>query len=196
MSLPLSIAPYVFHRCCRSSLTALPVLLLLGAPVRLSAYAAAAQSIAGQTQSATATAFQSDPAAIQAMQNVMAQSGGAAAWQNLRSAKEVFSIVRPPEEKSRVQLLLDDWSLDTARYRRAVKGQTTPPPDHNGVASFPVKVGNSQRTLPEFDQARTLVRRLPAASAEIMLRRREYILRINKWERCESGSICGVPGVF
>jgi hypothetical protein len=156
----------------------------------LIAHAAPPDYMSSGFQAPVPSTVQSDPAAIQAMQNVLAQSGGATVWQGLRSAEETFTVSKSPEEKSQVQLFLDDWSLETTRYRRALKGQSTPSADHNGVSSFTVNVGNIQETLPEFDQARTLVRRLPAASAEIMLRRGEYVLKIDKSERCAASDVC------
>ena len=47
---------------------------------------------------------------------------------------------------------------------------------------------NSSRL--EFDQARVLVARLPAAVAEVMLRRTECVLKISKSQTCKSGDIC------
>ena len=133
---------------------------------------------------------QSDTAAIQAMQNVMAKSGGAVAWTGTRSAEETFSVLGVGETTPHVMSLLDDWSLDTTRYRRKVQGQSFPPSDHNGAATYPVNTGFSQVAVPEFDQARVLVSRLPAAAAEVMLRRGEYVLKISKSQICKSNDIC------
>jgi hypothetical protein len=84
---------------------------------------------------------------------------------------------------------LDDWSQQNARYRRAVRGSAKTPEDHNGSASFPVKLGQTQIVVAEFDQARLLVGRLPAAAAEVMLRRPEYLLRMST-SPCDAGDIC------
>jgi hypothetical protein len=145
---------------------------------------------ASPADSATSVAVQSDDAAVQAMKNVMVQSGGEAAWTSLRSAKESFSIKEPSQKIPQVLLLLDDWSLDTTRYRRRVQGQSSPPSDHNGSPTFPVDAGTSKAVVPEFDQARVLVGRLPAAAAEIMLRRHEYVLKMAKTQQCKSTEIC------
>lgn len=142
------------------------------------------------SNSVVAGRLQSDPAAIHAMQNVIAQSGGAAAWTGIRSAEETFSIVGTGETTPHVVLLLDDWSQDTTRYRRKVQGQSSPPSDHNGAPTYFANVGGSQLTVPEIDQARVLVSRLPAAAAEVMLRRSEYVLKISKAQTCKSSEIC------
>jgi hypothetical protein len=44
--------------------------------------------------------------------------------------------------------------------------------------------------VPEFDQARVLVSRLPAAAAEVMLRRTEYVLKISNSQHCKASEIC------
>jgi hypothetical protein len=124
------------------------------------------------------------------MQNVLEQSGGAAAWRDLRSAEESFSVLNAGEKEATVFRLLDDWSLDTTRYRRGVKGQKRPPSNHNGSTTYSVNGGASQVAVPEYDQARALVSRLPAAVAEVMLRRSEYVLKISKLQACSSEYIC------
>ncbi len=146
-------------------------------------------------QATTASGFSaakihSDAAAIQAMKNVMAQSGGEAAWREIRSAEESFSILGVGEATPHVMLLLDDWSLNTTRYRRKGQGQSGPPTDHNGAASYTATMNTYQVSVPEFDQARVLVSRLPAAAAEVMLRRSEYVLKISTSQACPSGDIC------
>jgi hypothetical protein len=121
----------------------------------------------------------------------MAQSGGEAAWRAIRSAEESFSILGAGEKTPHIMLLLDDWSSDVTRYRRGVQGQKTPPTDHNGASTFPVNnAGASRLVAPELDQARVLVGRLPAAAAEVMLRRTEYVLKISKSQICKSSDIC------
>jgi hypothetical protein len=138
-----------------------------------------------------ATTVKSDSEAIQAMRNVIAQSGGEAAWREIRSVEESFSVLGAGEKTPHVMLLLDDWSLDTTRYRRKVQGQSTPPSDHNGASTFPVNnTGAAQLVAPEFDQARVLVSRLPAAAAEVMLRRSEYVLKVSNSPTCKSSDIC------
>jgi len=139
--------------------------------------------------SGAATA-QSDTAAIKAMQNIIVHSGGEAAWRETRSAEEAFSVLGPGEKTPQVMLLLDDWSPGTTRYRRKVQGQKSPPTDHNGAASYSTAIGTSQVSVPEFDQARVLVSRLPAAAAEVMLRRSEYVLKISKAQICKGRDIC------
>jgi hypothetical protein len=134
--------------------------------------------------------MQSDAAAIQAMRNVMAQSGGEAAWKDIRSAEESFSILGAGETTPHVMSLLDDWSLDTTRYRRKVQGQSHPPTDHNGTPTFIANTGSSQLVAPELDQARVLVGRLPAAAAEVMLRRPEYVLKISNAQVCKNSDVC------
>jgi hypothetical protein len=124
------------------------------------------------------------------MQNVMVQSGGEAAWRGIRSAEETFTVKRLGDKSSRVRLVLNDWSLDAARYRNGVQGQVDTPTDHNGDQTFVAKLGNAQFTVQEFDQARALVGHLPAAAAEVMLRRKEYALKISTSRRCDSANIC------
>jgi hypothetical protein len=53
-----------------------------------------------------------------------------------------------------------------------------------------LKTGNVQIEVPEFDQARTLAPRFPAAAAEVMLRHSEYVLQISQSQICKSGFIC------
>jgi hypothetical protein len=140
---------------------------------------------------ATPVPQQSDPAAIQAMENVLVQSGGIAAWRGVSSAKESFSVLQADDTSSHIMLLLDDWSLESTRYRRAVQGQKRSPEDHNGATTFKFRAGTTRlMTAPEFDQATTLVGRLPAAAAEVMLRRPEYVLKISQSQKCRSGDIC------
>ena len=158
-------------------------------PLHSQAVPASSSSAAGSML--PATTVKSDAAAIQAMQNIMAQSGGEAAWRGIRSVEETFSVLGAGEKTPHVMLLLDDWSLDTTRYRRKVQGQSAPPTDHNGASTFPVNnAGATQLVAPELDQARVLVGRLPAAAAEVMLRRTEYVLKISKSQTCKSGDIC------
>jgi hypothetical protein len=124
------------------------------------------------------------------MQNVLEQSGGAAAWRDLRSAEESFSVLNAGEKEATVFRLLDDWSLDTTRYRRGMKGQKRPPSDHNGSTTYSANIGASKVEVPEFDQARVLLVGLPAAAAEVMLRRTEYVLKISTSQQCKGDSIC------
>ncbi|MGA1982951.1 MAG: hypothetical protein ABSG84_10770 [Acidobacteriaceae bacterium] len=158
-------------------------LALFGIPLHSTAASSA-------TAAAPVAAPQSDPAAIQAMENVLVQSGGVGVWSEMRSAEESFSVLGVGEKTPHVMMLLDDWSLITTRYRRGVQGQITPPSDHNGTATFPLNTGLTQIAVPEFDQARTLVPRLPAAAAEVMLRRQEYVIKISNLQHCSSGDIC------
>jgi hypothetical protein len=137
------------------------------------------------------TTVKSDSAAIQVMRNVMAQSGGETAWREIRSVEESFSVLGTGEQTPHVMLLLDDWSLDTTRYRRKVQGQSTPPSDHSGASTFPVNNAEATKLVaPEFDQARVLVSRLPAAAAEVMLRRKEYVLKISQMQICKGKDVC------
>jgi hypothetical protein len=136
------------------------------------------------------------------MRNVLVNSGGASAWTSLRSATEVFSVETLENKKTvpsgvdtqtsapRIIRLLDDWSAEKALYRRRTQGETSAPVDHNGESTFTVKQNGRSVDLPEFDQARLLVDRLPAAAAEITLRRPEYILKLSKLQACEIGIIC------
>jgi type II secretory pathway pseudopilin PulG len=133
---------------------------------------------------------QSDSAAIQALQNVIAQSGGQAAWGGLTSAQESFSVAGPTGQAAKMTLLLDDWSLATTRYRRKTQGQKDAPIDHNGTPTFSVSMGGTLRTAPEFDQPRVLMGHLPAAAAEILLQRPEYVLKISTSQACAVGSVC------
>jgi hypothetical protein len=144
---------------------------------------------AGLDSSTPSAPVQSDQAAVQAMRNVIVQSGGVAAWQQIRSAKEAFSVLSPGEKTPQVALFLDDWSLATTRYRRRMRGQTNPPGDHNGDPTYPTDMGSTHVMTPEFDQARVLLNKLPAAAAEVMLRRPEYVLQVSK-SPCEAGMIC------
>lgn len=150
---------------------------------------AASSPIHGQT-TPTGIPQKSDQAAVQAMRNVMAQSGGEAQWRNMRSAEESFSILAAGQTIPRVAMLLDDWSSDDTRYRRRMQGQSATPEDHNGASTFSLKTRSSQVVVPEFDQARMLVPRLPAAAAEVMLRRPEYILKISQSQKCKSSETC------
>lgn len=138
----------------------------------------------------SSTIGQSDAEAILAMQNVIEKSGGMEVWKALRSAKETFSILSTGEAAPQVISFLNDWSLDTTRYRRKIGGQNNTPSDHNGSPTFAANNGTSQVVVPEFDQAKTLVGLLPAAAAEVMLRRAEYVLKISKTQICKSGDTC------
>ena len=142
------------------------------------------------SKTVSAQATQSDPAAVKAMRNVIGQSGGADAWKRIRSAEESFSVLGKDDKTPHVIRLLDDWSSNTTRYRRGLQGKTGHPMDHNGTSTFSLNTGASQVEVPEFDQARTLVPRFPAAAAEVMLRRTEYVLRISSTQICKSGDIC------
>jgi hypothetical protein len=149
-----------------------------------------ALSVAQSAPPPSQTSVQSDDAAIQAMKNVIVQSGGVDAWTSLRSAKETFSVSTPGQTTPQVLSLLDDWSLETTRYRRRVQGQAAPPSDHNGAATYTADAGTLRGPVAEFDQARVLAARLPAAAAEVMLRRHEYVLKISKTQGCQSSEIC------
>ena len=172
---------------CRSG--SLLLFAALSSPLFSQAVPAFSPSATGSTSSETTV--QSDTAAIQAMHNVMAQSGGEAAWRGIHSTEESFSALGAGEKTPHVMLLLDDWSLDTTRYRRKVQGQSTPPSDHSGASTFPVNNAEATKlAAPEFDQARVLASRLPAAAAEVMLRRSEYVLKISKSQFCKGSDIC------
>jgi len=166
------------------------LLLFIALSSHLHSQVSTASSTSGTSSTSSTTRLQSDADAIQAMQNVLEQSGGAAAWKDLHSTKESFSVLNAGEKNPRVESLLDDWSLGTTRYRRKVEGQRSAPADHNGNSTFLVNKGFSQVAVPEFDQARTLVGRLPAAAVEVMLRRTEYVFKISKFPSCESENIC------
>ena len=73
----------------------------------------------------------------------MAQSGGEAAWGEIRSAKESFSVLGAGEKTPHIMLLLDDWSLDMTRYRSGLQGQSRPPSNHNGPLTFIVNTAAS-----------------------------------------------------
>lgn len=149
------------------------------------------QSISASShESSSAITEQSDAAAIQAMRNVIAKSGGLEAWRGLRSAKETFSILGAGESTPQVLSFLNDWSQETTRYRHKMRGQSGTPHEHNGAATFAISNGTSQLTVPEFDQAKTLVGLLPAAAAEVMLRRSEYVLKISNTQTCKNGDTC------
>jgi hypothetical protein len=171
-----------------STLTIWIILLACTPPNRIEGQVAPVTS-AGLQSTAPAT-MNSDAAAIQAMKNVMAQSGGQSAWENVRSTEETFSVTRAGNTSSRVHVLLNDWSSDMTRYRNAVHGQPSAPIDHNGSETFVAQLGAAQYVVQEFDQARSLVGHLPAAAAEVMLRRNEYVLKISTSRPCDSGSIC------
>jgi hypothetical protein len=177
---------------CLTSLFSRSIFLLLfvmlSSPLLSFAAPAPGTSVADSTSSTTA--LQSDAAATQAMQNVLMQSGGETTWREIRSVEETFSVLKAGETEPHVLVLLDDWSLDTLRYRRRVQGQNRPPNDHNGSSSYSAQIGISSVAVPEFDQARGLTGRLPAAAAEIMLRRSEYVLKISPLQQCKSDDIC------
>ena len=90
-----------------------------------------------------ATTIQRDDDAVRAMRNVMAQSGGEAAWGEIRSVEESFSVLGAGEKTPHVMLLLDDWSLDMTRYRSGLQGQSRPPSNHNGPLTFIVNTAAS-----------------------------------------------------
>jgi hypothetical protein len=190
MSKSLCVAQYIRVLSDRNTLVALGILILSVCAVQ-KAHSAALPSGALEAQTASGSSSQSDPAAIQAMQAVMAQSGGAAAWGGIRSVEEKFTVASAGGAPSKTMLLLNDWSTNATRYRTAVQGRRNDQPDHNGDATFKTKIwtGNTV-AVAEFDQARPLVSRLPAAAADVMLRNPEYILKISKLQKCESGSIC------
>jgi hypothetical protein len=171
-----------------SSSCFLLLFVALSSPLLSQVTPASGASAAGSASSATT--IQSDAAATQAIQNVLVQSGGASAWSDVRSAEESFSVLKAGEKEPQVIRLLDDWSSDTTRYRRKTRGQSTLPVDHNGSSTFSSNIGNTPVAVNEFDQARALVGRLPAAAAEVMLRRSEYVLKITVSRPCESGNIC------
>jgi len=143
-----------------------------------------------QASASVGPTIQSDQAAIRAMQNVVTQSGGAAAWQGITSAKESFVVSKAGEITEHTQVLLDDWSSNVTRYRRGTVGQHNTPTAHDGESSFAVGSGVRPRTVPEFDQGRLLASRLPAAAIQLMLGRSEYILTTSTTRHCPSGNVC------
>jgi hypothetical protein len=156
-------------------------------------YAGALSGLSDQAQASAATTTQSDPTAIQAIRNVIAQSGGTAAWGGIRSAEEKFSVsvTRLGTTSSKTMLLLNDWSTGATRYRTSVQGERNSQPVHDGAPKFTMTNMEGRTVdLPELDQARMLIGRLPAAAADVMLRRPEYVLKISKMQRCDGGSIC------
>lgn len=149
-----------------------------------------AQSLAGSGTAVSTANIQSDAAAIQAMANVIEKSGGEAVWRDITSAKETFSVSAKDNTAQLMVRLLNDWSTESTRYRRKVQGQTRPPIDHNGNATYSADNGTKQLRVPELDQARTMVATLPAAAVSIMLRRTEYVLKISKTQTCRVDDIC------
>jgi hypothetical protein len=133
---------------------------------------------------------QSDVAAVQALRNVVLQSGGEAAWGGLTSSKEFFSMVSPSDPTPKTTAFLDDWSLPTTRYRRKTNGQKAPPVDHNGTSTFSVRINGGWKGAPELDQPRALMSHLPVVAAQILLRDPQYVLKLSKSEMCAADMVC------
>jgi len=149
------------------------------------------QDVTSHGAATDAARMTSDDAAVTAMQNVLARSGGAAAWEGTKSARETFNIKAASGADGEVaQHFLDDWSTEVTRYRRIRSNAGVAPEDHNGSPSFSASIGGRQVPIPEFDQARVVADRLPAAAAQIMLGNHNYVLKIARSRPCDSGSIC------
>ena len=87
--------------------------------------------------------------------------------------------------------MLDNWSTDATVYRRGAIGSKSAPHDHNGQDSFRPSDTGKAGTIAEFDQARVLAGSLPAAAAEIILRRTSsYIAKDATGTRCTTTLMC------
>lgn len=142
------------------------------------------------TQTDTSVAPHSDDAAIQAMSNVVLQSGGLSAWRGIQSAEESVTSVSADKGADEIHLFWDDWSTESTRYRRRVVGQKEIPRNHSGQATFKAVPADPRSVVAEFDQARALVTRLPAAAAELMLQRANYVLKLSASPQCGDGMTC------
>jgi hypothetical protein len=132
----------------------------------------------------------SDPLAIQALHKVIEASGGMKVWRDIHSAKIRLAITPMGAAQAHEFLMLDDWSSDSTRYRRGAIGMTKAPKDHNGQTTFIASSGEQQRAVPEYDQARVLAGSLPAAAAEIILRKPSYIAVQASGAKCTSDNLC------
>jgi hypothetical protein len=132
----------------------------------------------------------SDQAAIQILRKVIEASGGMSAWNNLRSAKVRVAVTSADVPQPHELLMLDDWSSDSVMYRRGVMGAKKAPIDHSAKAAFTVADGKKERQVPEFDQARILVGHMPAAAAEVILRKNSYVVKQVDAAECKSGRLC------
>ena len=132
----------------------------------------------------------SDPIAIQALHKVIEASGGIKVWREIHSAKIRLAIAPKGATQAHDFLMLDDWSSDSTLYRRGAVGSSKTPHEHSGQAAFRVSSGENARSVPEFDQARVLAGSLPAAAAEIILRKSSYIAVQASGARCTSDIIC------
>lgn len=132
----------------------------------------------------------SDPVAIQALQRVIDASGGMEAWKRIRSAKVRLGISSPTATQSHEFVMLDDWSSEATRYRRGAVGGKRTPHEHNGQSTFNASDKGKDKVVPEFDQARVLAGSLPAAAAEIILRRSSYVAKQAAGTRCTADMLC------
>jgi hypothetical protein len=131
----------------------------------------------------------SDVAAVNALQRVLAASGGANLWASLRSAKEKF-VLLAREGVSKQQLFLDDWSSPGIRYRRGVIGQHLKPIDHDQSPYFPVGPNDNHVEILEFDRSHVLADHLPSAAIAAMIESTSYVLKTVAAEQCSGTSIC------
>jgi len=132
----------------------------------------------------------SDILATRALRKVIEASGGVDAWAQIHSAKVRLSITTPRAAKVQDFLMLDDWSTDAPIYRRGLVGSRRTPREHAGQKAFIASEVGKARSVPEFDQARVLAGSLPAAAAQIILRRRAYLAKLGDGARCTPDVFC------
>jgi len=132
----------------------------------------------------------SDDSAVEKLRGMVEASGGSRAWIGISSAELRYRVTgRAGVQRER--LMLDDWSSDRVRYRRALVGMKGRPMDHDGKALLVVqraKDGRKEIDIPEFDQARVLVDHLPAPAAQVILRNPAYIVKTGTY--CAAEKIC------
>ena len=131
-----------------------------------------------------------DPDAVAAFNSVIDRLGGREAWTNIRSAETHAIASNPDGQNSHAFYMLDDWSTESTRFRRRSPTFTGLPINHNGQAFRVIHTQNTNKVLPEFDQARVLLGHLPGASIEIMLRKPEYIFKNGSNWRCRQTEQC------
>lgn len=132
----------------------------------------------------------SDAQAVQVLERVLEASGGTSAWRNVRSAKVRLSVTTQNAANAHEFLMLDDWSTDAVRYRRGAVGSGKTPRDHEGQSTFNASDSGQGAHVAEFDQARVLAGSLPAAAAEIILKKSSYVAKVVTGSRSTDGITC------
>ncbi len=136
------------------------------------------------------TTAKSDPNMVLALRQFIDNSGGIRRWDNIKSAELRVTMMALGSKEAHDAILLDDWSSNVVRYRRAVIGMKRPPIDHDGAHQLEMQNTGRPRYFREFDQARLLAGSLPAAAAEIILKNSSYIVQRDKTSLCPLGYLC------